>query len=152
MKNTGLVPNRNTYNILVHGYCRLKWMKEAAEVVMEQIIMDLAIELHIMLAEYIFYESPEVFYPGEDDLAIARPVLRPTLLQFRTAQIATKAQSMSNTLTPSPQATNLKFHKPEEKGACVYDTNRPLKNEGATGCGVKVTESGRRMAEGVCCE
>ncbi|OIW06556.1 hypothetical protein TanjilG_03950 [Lupinus angustifolius] len=33
-------------------------------------------ELHIMLAEYIYSESPEVCYPGEDDLAIARAVLR----------------------------------------------------------------------------
>ncbi|RHN48329.1 putative pentatricopeptide [Medicago truncatula] len=32
MKNNGLVPNRNTYNILVHGYCKLKWLKEAVEV------------------------------------------------------------------------------------------------------------------------
>lgn len=32
-------------------------------------------ELHTMLAEYIYSETPEVCYPGEDDLAIARAVL-----------------------------------------------------------------------------
>nr|XP_029145811.1 pentatricopeptide repeat-containing protein At2g16880-like [Arachis hypogaea] len=33
MKGSGVSPNRNTYNILVHGYCKLRWSKEAAEVV-----------------------------------------------------------------------------------------------------------------------
>ncbi|QHO21116.1 hypothetical protein S245_037996 [Arachis hypogaea] len=33
MKGSGVSPNRNTYNILVHGYCKLRWLKEAAEVV-----------------------------------------------------------------------------------------------------------------------
>ncbi|KAK8542207.1 hypothetical protein V6N12_014810 [Hibiscus sabdariffa] len=32
-------------------------------------------QLHVMLAEYIYSESTELCYPGEDDLAIARPVL-----------------------------------------------------------------------------
>ncbi|PWZ04193.1 Golgi to ER traffic protein 4 [Zea mays] len=32
-------------------------------------------ELHVMLAEYIYSESPETCYPGEDDTAIARGVL-----------------------------------------------------------------------------
>ncbi|XP_031743588.1 Golgi to ER traffic protein 4 homolog isoform X2 [Cucumis sativus] len=32
-------------------------------------------EIHIMLATYIYSESPEVCYPGEDDMAIARAVL-----------------------------------------------------------------------------
>ncbi|XP_028100224.1 Golgi to ER traffic protein 4 homolog isoform X3 [Camellia sinensis] len=34
-----------------------------------------SLELHDMLAEYIYSESPEVCYPGEDDLAIARAIL-----------------------------------------------------------------------------
>ncbi|XLT44464.1 hypothetical protein HN873_037068 [Arachis hypogaea] len=33
MKGSGISPNRNTYNILVQGYCKLRWLKEAAEVV-----------------------------------------------------------------------------------------------------------------------
>ncbi|XP_022748492.1 Golgi to ER traffic protein 4 homolog isoform X2 [Durio zibethinus] len=32
-------------------------------------------ELHVMLAEYIYSESPELCYPGEGDMAIARAVL-----------------------------------------------------------------------------
>nr|XP_029145806.1 pentatricopeptide repeat-containing protein At2g16880-like [Arachis hypogaea] len=33
MKGSGVSPNRNTYNILVHGYCKLRWLKEATEVI-----------------------------------------------------------------------------------------------------------------------
>ncbi|XP_023006615.1 Golgi to ER traffic protein 4 homolog isoform X2 [Cucurbita maxima] len=32
-------------------------------------------EIHVMLATYVYSESPEVCYPGEDDMAIARAVL-----------------------------------------------------------------------------
>ncbi|GFP80543.1 golgi to er traffic protein 4 homolog [Phtheirospermum japonicum] len=32
-------------------------------------------EIHDMLADYIYSESPELCYPGEDDLAVARAVL-----------------------------------------------------------------------------
>ncbi|RYR31248.1 hypothetical protein Ahy_B01g056040 [Arachis hypogaea] len=29
MKGSGISPNRNTYNSLVHGYCKLRRLKEA---------------------------------------------------------------------------------------------------------------------------
>ncbi|XLS79273.1 hypothetical protein HN51_063498 [Arachis hypogaea] len=41
MKGSGVSPNRNPYNILVHGYCKLRRLKEAAEVVDERIIYTL---------------------------------------------------------------------------------------------------------------
>ncbi|XWS07893.1 hypothetical protein CRYUN_Cryun41cG0031400 [Craigia yunnanensis] len=32
-------------------------------------------QLHVMLAEYVYSESPELCYPGEDDMVVARAVL-----------------------------------------------------------------------------
>ncbi|KAK6933316.1 Pentatricopeptide repeat [Dillenia turbinata] len=33
MKSKGLFPNRNTYNILVSGHCKMGWLREASKVI-----------------------------------------------------------------------------------------------------------------------
>ncbi|KAG4202535.1 hypothetical protein ERO13_A05G344400v2 [Gossypium hirsutum] len=61
-------------------------------------------QLHTMLAEYIYSESPEMCYPGEDDIAIARAILM--YLSMGNLQ---DASSLMEELKKQVQAQELEF-------------------------------------------